>query len=249
VTTTLEFETKKSCIFGVVKFNSKPENHSHHVSHFCTSNECDEDSGYTSKRLLEDFSGVGEVEDTDGECKKGNISGATGVIGFKKGGLVSHCLFSIPSFYLSLVSLLRSLFLPTSVSSHFQTDKFLFSVLLSVLCSLFLPISVSSRFLSGKCLFVFLSFLHFFLPLCLRESTLCPLHFDLCVSFRCLSMVLSLLCFQSVSVLLVSLSVSLSTYSLFPMLVCFFSLSLPTFPLSMITFRRVSVILKEALPS
>ncbi len=105
-----------------------------------------------------------------------------------------HCLLSVPSFYLSLVSLFCSLFLPTSVSSHFLSDKFLFSVLLSVLCSLFLPISVSGRFLSEKCLFVFLSFLHFCLHLCLRGSTLCPLHFGLCFSFRCLSMALSRLC-------------------------------------------------------
>jgi hypothetical protein len=37
---------------------------------------------------------------------------------------LSHCLFSVPYFYLSLVSLLCSLFLPTSVASHFLSDKF-----------------------------------------------------------------------------------------------------------------------------
>jgi hypothetical protein len=60
----------------------------HHASRFCTSNESDEDSGHTSKRLVQDFSGAGEVEGTDGEHKKNNISGATGVMGFKTGGLV-----------------------------------------------------------------------------------------------------------------------------------------------------------------
>ncbi len=179
---------------------------SHHSSRFCTSNECDEDSGCTSKRLLEDFSGAGEVEGTDGERKKNNISGGTGAM----------------------------VFLTTSVTSHFLSDKFLFSVLLTVVCSLFR----------------------------LRGSTLCPLHFGLYVSFRWLSMSLSLLCspflpislslptfYFSLSVCVCSLCLSfcVSLYVLpFPLVGLFlfvvslslpvfysFSLSLPTFYFSL----------------
>jgi hypothetical protein len=51
------------------------------------SDESEEVSGDTSKRLLDDFSGADEVEDTDRERKKSSIRPATLPMGLKTGGL------------------------------------------------------------------------------------------------------------------------------------------------------------------
>ncbi len=79
---------KKSCIFGVHKFNSKLETSlANTLITSAMSDEGEEDHQDTSKRLDEEFAGSTEVRGTTRECIKTGITGAAAALGFKTRGL------------------------------------------------------------------------------------------------------------------------------------------------------------------